>query len=42
MGNDNITNGNGTYKANSGWNTCTGLRSPDGTKPMNALENSHS
>ncbi|PGC22801.1 peptidase S53 [Bacillus pseudomycoides] len=42
MGNNNITNGNGAYKASSGWDACTGLGSPDGTKLMNALENFHS
>lgn len=41
IGNNNITNGNGAYKATSGWDACTGLGSPDGTKLMNALENSH-
>ncbi|PED02866.1 peptidase S53 [Bacillus cereus] len=41
-GNNNITNGNGAYKASSGWDACTGLGSPDGTKLMNALENFHS
>ncbi|MFK4434509.1 protease pro-enzyme activation domain-containing protein [Bacillus sp. RC54] len=42
IGNNNITNGNGAYKASSGWDACTGLGSPDGTKLMNALENFHS
>ena len=33
-----ITNGNnGAFQAGPGWNPCTGLGSPDGTKVQNAL-----
>lgn len=39
IGNNNVNNGNGAYKASSGWDACTGLGSPDGTNLMNAFEN---
>lgn len=42
IGNNNITNGNGAYKATLGWDACTSLGSPEGTKLMNTLENFHS
>ncbi|PGS04377.1 MULTISPECIES: S53 family peptidase [Bacillus] len=42
IGNNNISNLNGAYMASSGWDACTGLGSPDGTKLMNALSNFHS
>lgn len=36
-GNNNMTDSNGPYQAHSGWDACTGLGSPDGTKLLSAL-----
>lgn|GEM_PF-3347727 len=36
-----ITSGNnGAYKAQAGWDACTGLGVPDGQKPIDALKGS--
>lgn len=37
IGNNDIKGNNGPYQANAGWDACTGLGSPDGTKLLNAL-----
>ncbi|NEN83506.1 S53 family peptidase [Paenibacillus elgii] len=40
-GNNDMSGQNGPYEAQTGWDACTGLGSPDGTKLMNALSEAH-
>lgn len=40
-GGNNINDVNGPYQADIGWDACTGLGSPDGTKLLSALSGQH-